>query len=265
MTTEAGDKILRYAAITHRGRVRDGNEDAVFAVGAILRGDEDVRSGTVSFGRQGVFMIADGMGGHARGEIASNHALEYLKTNINRFPSVDWEARILGANDEIFDLMARNLDFTGMGTTLVGAEISAVGTIFFNVGDSRAYRLVGGRLVKTSVDDVPKYAGARTRTHEITQALGGRPSRGRIFPHVSQEAPLEDDEQVLLCSDGLSDMVSEAVIYNILLKETDPSNAVRLLLQAALDAGGTDNISIISARLGPSCNQTNPGDAAGVI
>lgn len=70
------------------------------------------------------------------------------------------------------------------------------------------------------------------------------------FPHVSQEAPLKDDEQVLLCSDGLSDMVSEAAIHGILMGETDPASAVRVLLQAALDAGGTDNISIVAARLG---------------
>ncbi|WP_325050351.1 PP2C family protein-serine/threonine phosphatase [Sinorhizobium meliloti] len=249
MTTQSGERVLRYAAATHRGLVRDRNEDAVFAGGAILRGDDVVRSGTVSLERRDVFMIADGMGGHARGEIASNHALEYLKTNIYQFPAIDWEARILGVNEEIFGLMARSLELTGMGTTLVGAEISAVGTVFFNVGDSRAYRLVDGLLVKISVDDVPKYTGARARSHEITQALGGRPARGRIFPHVSQEAPLKDDELLLLCSDGLSDMVSEAVIHDILMGETDPASAVRLLLQAALDAGGADNISIVVARL----------------
>ncbi|WP_412556101.1 PP2C family protein-serine/threonine phosphatase [Sinorhizobium meliloti] len=181
--------MLRYAAVTHRGLVRDGNEDTVFAGGAILRGDDAARSRTVLLGRRGVFMIADGMGGHARGEIASNHALEYLKTNIDQFPAIDWEARILRANDEIFGSMARSLELTGMGTTLVGAEISAVGTVFFNVGDSRAYRLVDSLLVKKSVDDVPKYAGASTRSHEITQALGGRPTVGGFSARQPRSPP----------------------------------------------------------------------------
>lgn len=249
MTEQFKDRALRYAAATHKGLVRDGNEDAVLATDTILRGDHVVRSGRVSLERPSVFMIADGMGGHVRGEVASNHALEYLKINIDQFPFMDWEDRIIGANDDIFGLMTQRLELVGMGTTLVGAEISCARTVLFNVGDSRAYRLLDDVLVRISVDDVPQ-TSTRARTHEITQALGGRLAHRRIFPHVSQQAPLKAGEQLLLCSDGLSDMVSERAIHGILLAEAEPESAVRLLLQAALDAGGVDNISIVAVRLG---------------
>ncbi|WP_189638047.1 hypothetical protein [Rhizobium sp. R693] len=115
---------------------------------------------------------------------------------------------------------------------------------------AREYRAGHGKLIKVTVDDVPEQFGQAWRSHQITQALGGRLTPSRIFPHVSTQEPLGDGETLLLCSDGLSDMLPDAVIHRVLSKEMDVQAAANALLQAALEAGGDDNISVIVVGLG---------------
>jgi PPM family protein phosphatase len=249
MTVRSGPTI-QYAAVTHKGLVRELNEDAIFVRDAILKGDNASRAGAVSGKGRPVFMIADGMGGHARGDVASSYALECLKADLDRFDDADWDGRILRANNEIFNLMARRPELAGMGTTLVGVEVGRSSLIFFNVGDSRAYRVGHGTLIKVTVDDVPEYFGQGWRSHQITQALGGRLTPTGIFPHVSAQGPLGGGEKLLLCSDGLWDMLPDAIIHRVLHKEMDLQTAADALLQAALEAGGEDNVSVIVVGLG---------------
>jgi len=236
--------------VTHKGLVRQQNEDAIFVTDTILKGDNVSCAGTVSGKGRPVFMIADGMGGHARGDVASSYALECLKADMDRFDDADWDDRILRANNEIFKLMARRPELTGMGTTLVGVEVGRSSLIFFNVGDSRAYRVGHGKLVKATVDDVPEYFGQPWRSHQITQALGGGLTPARIVPHVSAQEPLGDREKLLLCSDGLWDMLPDAIIHRVLHEEVDVQASANALLHAALEAGGDDNVSVIVVGLG---------------
>ncbi|WP_431323179.1 PP2C family protein-serine/threonine phosphatase [Rhizobium sp. YTU87027] len=226
MTVRPGPTI-RYAAVTHRGLVREQNEDAVLVTDTILKGDSASRAGAVSDKGRPVFMIADGMGGHARGDVASSYAVECLKADMDRFDDAYWGDRILRANNEIFKLMARRPELTGMGTTLVGVEVGRLSLVVFNVGDSRAYRGGHGKLIQATVDDVPEYFGEGWRSHQITQALGGGLTPSRIFPHVSAQEPLADGEKLLLCSDGLWDMLPDAIIRRVLHEEADVQAAAR--------------------------------------
>jgi len=132
-----------------------------------------------------------------------------------------------------------------MGTTLVGVDVGRSSLVVFNVGDSRAYRVGHGSLIKVTVDDVPEYFGQEWRSHQLTQALGGRLRPAQFFPHVNAQEPLGDREKLLLCSDGLWDMLPDAIIHRLLRKEMDVQTAADALLQAALEAGGNDNISVI--------------------
>ncbi|WP_306907739.1 PP2C family protein-serine/threonine phosphatase [Rhizobium mesoamericanum] len=250
MSVRSGPRTIQYAAVTHKGLVRERNEDAVLAAETILKGNNASHSGAVFGIGRPVFMIADGMGGHARGEVASSCALECLKGDIDRFEDTDWGARILHADHEIFNLMERRPELTGMGTTLVGVEVGRSSLVVFNVGDSRAYRFGHGKLMQATVDDVPERFDQAFRSHQITQALGGRPTPGRLFPHVLAQAPLLDDEKLLLCSDGLWDMLPDTTIHRILQEEVDVQAAANALLQAALEAGGEDNVSVIVVGFG---------------
>ena len=250
MTVRSGPWTIQYAAVTHKGLVRQQNEDAILVVDTILKGDSASHSGAVSGKGRQVFMIADGMGGHARGDVASGYALECLKADLERFDDTDWRGRILYANNEIFNLMARRPELAGMGTTLVGVEVDRSSLVVFNVGDSRAYRVGHGKLIQATVDDVPEHFGQPWRSHQITQALGGRLTPSRIFPHVSTQEPLGDGEKLLVCSDGLSDMLPDAIIHRVLQEEVDVQAAADALLHAALEAGGDDNVSVIVVGLG---------------
>jgi protein phosphatase len=243
---------FRVAALTHRGAVRDHNEDTVAVDGQIIGGDAgkplvcELAGDTLH-----LLLVADGMGGHACGELASRAAIETLRSNPSFF---DDEAAcsdaLLAANDHIYDLMRQRPDALGMGTTIVGAALSASSVMHFNVGDSRAYRHSSGKLVRLSHDDVPPGATERAgrTSHLITQSLGGQASRTRIVPHVATVHPLKQDETLLLCSDGLTDMIGEEDILRVLGAVSDVNACVLELLELSLDSGGLDNISAIVAR-----------------
>src|SRR5258708_33555915 len=139
----------------------------------------------------------------------------------------------------------------GMGSTLVGAFLTPTALHTFNVGDSRCYLFSAGRLIQLSHDDVADEGNNRSghrRSHVITQALGGSPFPIAIEPHINIDAPLGPDETLLLCSDGLSDMVNDHSIAHALSAANDPIRAVRDLAGKAFNAGGRDNISLIVAR-----------------
>jgi PPM family protein phosphatase len=138
----------------------------------------------------------------------------------------------------------------GMGTTLVGAFLTPAALVTFNVGDSRCYLFSAGQLVQLSHDDVPEgesnHFGPR-RSHAITQALGGSSFPVAIEPHISADSPLAPGETLLLCSDGLTDMVAGQIISETLRSGKDPSRSVRKLAARAFSAGARDNISLIVA------------------
>jgi protein phosphatase len=131
-----------------------------------------------------------------------------------------------------------------MGTTVVGIVYFDREALVFNVGDSRAYELRRGQILQLSRDDTLNVSRGRTnvRSHALTQSLGGTTTPQALRAHV-RRIPFEDHVGVLLCSDGLSDMVQETAM-NLVLAE-NPTDPAGQLVSAALEAGGKDNVTVV--------------------
>ncbi|MCD9893230.1 PP2C family protein-serine/threonine phosphatase [Bradyrhizobium japonicum] len=241
------------AAFTHRGRVRPGNEDATAVDNRILTGNMDapVLMTTPSDSCL-LLMIADGMGGHAHGAMASRAVLDYLVAGVDRLSNPASCAEVIEeASQHLYELMQEHPDALGMGSTLVGAVLKADQLVTFNVGDSRCFLFSRGQLVQLSQDDVPEgeinQFGPR-QSHALTQALGGSSFPIAVEPHISVDPPLAPGETLLLCSDGLTDMVASQVISDTLKSAKDPLQAAKRLAAKAFSAGARDNISLLVAR-----------------
>lgn len=236
-------------AFTHRGRVRPVNEDTIAVHTRILTGNMTEPLVTSMSSDCCVLMIADGMGGHAQGAVASRAVLDYLVAAIDRLSDPASCAQVVEeANQHLFELMYEHEEAIGMGTTLAGAILKADQLVTFNVGDSRCYLFSAGQLIQLSYDDVPEqendHSGPR-RSHAVTQALGGSSLPLAIASHVTIDAPLAPGETLLLCSDGLTDMVDNQAISKILNAAGTPLQSVRVLAAKAFSTGARDNISLI--------------------
>ena len=231
---------LHAAGITDVGQVRSGNEDSLHV------GDS-------------VFAVADGMGGHRAGEVASALALEPIAALDGRvFGDVD-EARaalgdaVVDANRTVVDAAAHDSSLSGMGTTLTAALFEGRRLHVAHVGDSRAYLLRDGDVVQLTRDhtfvqqllDDGRITEDEVATHPhrsvITRAIGAQ-------KHVEvdmQTIDLRDGDAVLLCSDGLSGPVEEDRIAELLRSDLAPAAVVTALVDAANDAGGPDNITAV--------------------
>jgi len=231
-------------AATHVGKIRPLNEDRC------LVGDwrsekavEDWR-GSLPAGR-GWAVIADGMGGHEAGNVASRIVVDTIADLIRDADSETLISRMLeAANRRLFEAMYAVGGKPGMGTTVVGVVFSDRVALVFNVGDSRAYTIRKDSLIQLSRDDTldVRRGTSRARSHALTQSLGGSTKPQSLQPHL-QRVLLEDDDALLLCSDGLTDMIEEDEIAGILIRH--PENPAKQLIAAALDAGGEDNITVI--------------------
>jgi protein phosphatase len=136
----------------------------------------------------------------------------------------------------------------GMGTTVVGVTVQQSGLITFNVGDSRAYLLSSHGLTILSQDDVPETTegGGRTRsTHEITQALGGSETPLAVLPHVSIRPALAEEDRLLLCTDGLTDVIDDSEIEGTLMLPAPSQVIVETLIRKAVRSGSRDNVSVL--------------------
>ena len=224
------------AGVTDVGRVRDGNEDDFL--------DQSNRLGLVA--------VADGMGGHRAGEVASATALEALRAAVaSGEPLRD---AIEGANDAVLEKSVSDQEFHGMGTTLTAGMLGSDGHLVVgHVGDSRAYLVRDGELSQITDDHslveemvrsgelTPEQAEVHPRRSVITRALG-------IDPQVEvDEYPIElqPGDRILFCSDGLTTMVRPDEIASILSREPDLRRAAQLLVDAANAAGGEDNITAV--------------------
>ncbi len=237
---------LEVTAFTHQGRVRDSNEDSITVAGWV----SDVAMSGLRRSRHELTepvlcAVADGMGGHAAGEIASRYAIKRLAAEPFAGSEASAVAGVLAAiNAELYQTMAADRSLRGMGTTVAGLLLSAARVLWFNVGDSRVYRYRDGSLQQLSTDHVPP--GARSSI--ITQSLGGALAFTAIEPDIGAD-DLAVPSRWLVCSDGLTDMLSDADITRCL--EDDDEEAARKLFEAAMVAGGVDNISLILASVGP--------------
>lgn len=222
-------------AATDVGQVRDHNEDGYLF-------DDNL----------GLIAVADGMGGHRGGEVASATALEALHTALSGSSGI--REAIGVANDTVFERSTTDEGLRGMGTTLTAGIFDRLGTLTVgHVGDSRAYLLRDNELVRITTDHslVEELVAAGELTEEeaerdprrsmITRALGLEPGvEVDLYP-----VELEAGDRVLLCSDGLTTMLHEAEIAALLDGEGDPDQAARALVVAANAAGGVDNITVL--------------------
>ena len=233
------------------GRARSNNEDSI----AI---DEAAA----------LAVLADGMGGYNAGEVASSMATAFIKSELGRWlaeaadRASDVEVRramdicVDNANRAIFNAANSNPQYAGMGTTLVVAVFRENRLLLGHVGDSRCYRLRAGRLQQITRDHsllqeqidagliTPEQAAFSANKNLVTRAVGVEDT---VLLETHQHDVLPADV-FMLCSDGLSDMLDDTGIAQLLQAHDSLESATRALIDAANDAGGKDNISVILAR-----------------
>ena len=225
---------------THQGLVRSSNQDSLLV-------------------DQGVYGVADGMGGHKGGETASRVAVQVIK---NALRGKKPEARALevgveAANRRVFDMARHDSALTGMGTTLTFLWEDKTEVRLCHVGDSRAYLLREKELRQITKDhslvaellrnNMISAEAARTHPYRnvITRAVGVDPVvEADIFQHDKQK-----DDLWLICSDGLTNMVTDETIQSILTEAESDETAADELLALALEKGGTDNITFVLCRV----------------
>ena len=229
---------LNYVAASDRGLVRGNNEDSAYAGPHLL-------------------LLADGMGGHAAGEVASQLMVEHMEHLDRHAGNADILA-LLGAaaddaNASINASIRANPEQEGMGTTLTALMFNGTQFGLIHVGDSRGYRLRGGQLAQITVDDTfvqslveqgklnPEDVSSHPQKSLILKAYTGRP----IEPHLELLDAVPGD-RYLLCSDGLSDPVTHETIEGALAEGT-PAEAAQRLIELALRSGGPDNITVVVA------------------
>jgi protein phosphatase len=260
---------VKFGAVSHPGLVRENNEDHFLIVerrrtrrvlwtnlpDGVLRPADDTAY---------VMAVADGMGGAAFGELASMLA---LRSAWDQSPSaIKWTWII---NDREIEELRERLELTfqqmdqalreraredpataGMGTTLTGAYTVGPEAFIGHVGDSRAYLFRQGRLVQLTRDhtlaqeciDAGLPVPSRSWHHVLTNCLGGGEHMVRLeFHHLR----LENSDQLLLCTDGLTDLVSNEEIAKILSEHAHPPQAAQALVDLALKRGGKDNVTVV--------------------
>lgn len=240
---------LTAVAVSHPGRVRDRNEDALTVCGW-RAGSEVARIRLLGDGVR-YAAVADGMGGHPAGDEASRLALQLLENDADRLDGASLPQVLTGMNLALHRYGQQHRHARGMGSTIAGLAVHRGTVLVFNVGDSAVFRLLDGYLGRLTEDDRPPRLPGQpdgVRTGRLSQCLGG--STGDpvpIRPHV-HEVPLVHGDQFLLCSDGLTDVLDLDTVGQVLRR--DPADAVPELLAAALEAGAPDNVSVAVVRIG---------------
>ena len=239
------------AGITHRGTVRENNEDCI-AINYWTSQEtmESARSFQHELDLPFACVVADGMGGHNDGEQAS---LLVARSLARRLPVVGpgkIVASVRAVNAELYAHVGENPSLAGMGSTAVGLAVYEASVAIFNVGDSRAYRVENRSLVQLSVDDSFvknwKPGAAFARSSVLTQCFGGRPTFTDIEPHLHVE-PCVPGNTYLLCCDGLYETLAEDRIVELI--GADLQGSVEALLRAALEQRAKDNVTIALLRL----------------
>jgi protein phosphatase len=230
---------LRSSSATDVGLVRTNNQDRA------LEGD-------------GLFAVADGMGGHVGGETAAQTAIDAFRTTFAGHPSADGLAdAVRQANNAVWEASRAQSELRGMGTTLTALALVTVDgsedLSVANVGDSRAYLYQQGQLSQLTADHslveemvrsgelTAEEATVHPQRHILTRALGIEPEVEVDVWHV----PPHVGDRILLCSDGLINEVGDNEIASVLGQHPDPGDAAQALVERARDAGGNDNITVV--------------------
>ena len=256
MPAHSPSMTLEFFCATDTGRARNNNEDSVAVDDATA-----------------LVVLADGMGGYNAGEVASGMATSFIKSELGRWLSeasqnaTDTDVRramdicVDNANRAIFNAANSNPQYAGMGTTLVVGVFRDSRLLMGHVGDSRAYRLRASRLAQITHDHsllqeqidsgliTAEQAAFSANKNLVTRAVG-------VEDTVLLETHLHDvlpGDTYLLCSDGLSDMLDDESISQLLMGSEALPEVAAALVDAANDAGGKDNISVVLARVrGPA-------------
>lgn len=239
------------------GKIRNNNEDNFFFDGKYMNMDNKGLEKPLflrkTVERELSCAVFDGMGGENFGEVASFVAARNMKwRNVLPFGVADspvqaLERLVMWLNSAVVQAKSE-LQTNRMGTTMVSFRFSQWHVLISNVGDSRAYRLRNGELTQLSVDHVERFFVRNSRKAPLTQHLGINPYDMIIEPHIRKER-LNDGDVYLLCSDGLTDMLSDAEISRYLQEYPNPTECVMQLIQSALDHGGRDNVTVIVCRV----------------
>jgi serine/threonine protein phosphatase PrpC len=250
--------MVRAAAVSDIGRIRKTNEDSFLS-------DSEIR----------LFAVADGMGGHGAGEVASRLAIEATAGFIKRSAldtDFSWPYGLDGnlsfdgnrlrtaihlANRRVFRAAENNDDYSGMGTTIVGLLVNGSKIAIGHVGDSRLYLFRHGTLEQLTQDDSwaatilahdPKARTTDLSHHPmrnvLTNALG---ARDQVDVHLT-ERELQSGDIMLLCSDGLHGVLDAEALKQILQAHPDVEDAARELVETALDTGSRDNVTALVVR-----------------
>jgi protein phosphatase len=258
---------LTGASLTHPGKVRNNNEDVVlYHIPEVSNGD-----------RRGLFIVADGVGGHLAGEVASKLAVKTICDSLKDFLDGEFiinfnddlekddffyesylggllKATVEQANYEVFEYSLNNqAEAANLSTTLTCGLVNGSILVIAHVGDSRAYRLRRGALEQITRDHTfvgemvrngsypPSAVYDHPRRHMIIRALGREPSVN-VDIEILQ---IQEGDRLLFCSDGLWEMVRDSNITKILSSAGSPQEAVERLFESAMEAGGEDNIGVV--------------------
>lgn len=238
-------RFVGVSALSHDGLVRDHNEDSLVVGPWTLCASVSLVPATMFFpiGSPLVVAVADGLGGHPAGEIASSLVVTHLA---RVGPAVTDEVELREVLEECnrFVYAEAELDpeRIAMGTTIAGLVVGETDVLIFNIGDSRVYAIEDHGITRLSVDDNEPAARGQTRSPVVTQTLGGRFDLGAIEPHISSR-PSAAPSRYLVCSDGLTDPVDEATIAAT-VHDHEAGEAVFKLWQAAIQAGAPDNVTM---------------------
>jgi len=231
--------------LTDAGKVRDHNEDSVIVV---KNKDGDY-----------LMAVADGMGGHSAGEVASSIAISYLGKSFNetflnmeKVKAVNWlRESVIEINELIFSYVKDHPESRGMGTTLVVAIVTKDYILFGNIGDSSGYVIKDRHLHKVTYDHT--LVNLLLKAGELTEEEAkDHPKKNVLMKALGANDPIDIDifdcdtdiSSILLCSDGLTNMLDNEQIEKVLLSELDIEDKVIKLIRKSNNRGGTDNISV---------------------
>ncbi|EOT24289.1 hypothetical protein C805_02501 [Eubacterium sp. 14-2] len=235
---------MRTFSGTDTGRRRDMNQDYMYI------------SETPVGNLPNLFILADGMGGHNAGDYASRYTVEVIvnavRTSSEVSPVAVIRKAIVQANQAVMEKARTDIDLEGMGTTVVVATMQNRELCVANVGDSRLY-ILGNSMEQITRDHSyvqemvrrgeisPEVARIHPDRNIITRAVGG----GREIEVDFFEVELKDGDRILMCSDGLTDMLEDDEIFEIINENQDIGEAMQELIDAANEYGGNDNITVI--------------------
>ena len=238
---------MKVFSMTDIGRKREMNQDYVFST--------DQRIGNLP----DLFVVADGMGGHKAGDLASQYAthvlVEQIRHNQENEPERIISEAVYAANRKLVKISQEDESLHGMGTTLIAATIVDHTLYFANVGDSRLY-VIGNEIRQISkdhslVEEMVRLGGLKEEEAKhhpdkniITRAVG---VKNTVEPDFF-EYNLEEKDIVLMCTDGLTNMVDDNEIFDIIKNENDVEKTVRELINKANKNGGKDNIGVVLVR-----------------